>query len=162
MAGMNLADVTLRLARVADAPTLAAMSRDLIETGLGWHYRPDRVARLVADPETVTVVACASEQMAGFAIMTVGDERAHLVLLAVSAQHQRRGIARRMTEWLVKTAATAGMAAVDVELRAGNAAAHALYQAAGFAETRRLPGYYRARETAIRMTLTLRSPVAPR
>ena len=84
------------------------------------------------------------------------------MLLAVHAQHQRRGIARRMTEWLVKTAMTAGMAAIDVELRAGNAAAHALYRAAGFAETRRLPGYYRARETAIRMTRTLRAPEAPR
>jgi ribosomal protein S18 acetylase RimI-like enzyme len=160
MAGMNLADVTLRLARLADAPTLAAMSRDLIETGLGWHYRPDRVGRLLADAETVTVVASAGEQTAGFAIMSVGDERAHLVLLAVHAQHQRRGIARRMTEWQVRTAMTAGMAAVDVELRAANGAAHALYRAAGFAETRRLPGYYRARETAIRMTRTLRAAEA--
>ena len=159
---MNLADVALRLARLADAATLASMSRDLIETGLGWHYREERVTRLLADPETVTVIACAGEQTVGFAIMTVGDERAHLVLLAVHAQHQRRGIARRMTEWLVRTAMTAGMAAIDVELRAGNAAAHALYQGAGFADARRLPGYYRARETAIRMTLTLRGPEVAR
>jgi len=162
MATMNLADVALRLARLADAATLASMSRDLIETGLGWHYREERVTRLLADPETVTVIACAGEQTVGFAIMTVGDERAHLVLLAVHAQHQRRGIARRMTEWLVRTAMTAGMAAIDVELRAGNAAAHALYQGAGFADARRLPGYYRARETAIRMTLTLRGPEVAR
>ena len=155
---MNLANVALRLARRADAPTLAAMSRDLIETGLGWHYRPERVARLLDDPETVTLVACAADQAAGFAIMTVGDERAHLVLLAVHPAHQRRGIGRRMTDWLVKTAATAGMAAIDLELRAGNMAAHALYRATGFTETRRLPGYYRARETAIRMTRTLRRP----
>lgn len=153
---MNLADVALRLARRVDAPTLAAMSRDLIETGLGWHYRPERVGRLLDDPETVTLLACAGEQTAGFAIMTLGDERAHLVLLAVRPRHQRRGIGRRMTEWLVATATTAGMAAIDVELRAGNSAALALYQASGFAETRRLPGYYRARETAIRMTRTFR------
>jgi ribosomal protein S18 acetylase RimI-like enzyme len=161
MATMNLADVALRLARRADAPMLAAMSRDLIETGLGWHYRPERVGRLLDDPETVTLVACAGEQTAGFAIMTLGDERAHLVLLAVHPQHQQRGIGRRMTEWLVATAVTAGMAAVDVELRAGNTAANALYRATGFAETRRLPGYYRARETAIRMTRTLRRPETP-
>ena len=161
MAPMNLADVALRLARHADAPTLAAMSRDLIETGLGWNYTPERVARLLGDPETVTLVASATEQPAGFAIMTLGDERAHLVLLAVHAQHQRRGIGRRMTEWLVRTAATAGMAAIDLELRASNAAAHALYRATGFVETRRLPGYYRARETAIRMTRTLRGPELP-
>jgi len=161
MTTMNLADVALRLARRADAATLAAMSRDLIEAGLGWHYRPERVARLLDDPETVTLVASAGEPVAGFAIMTLGDERAHLVLLAVQPRHQRRGVARRMTEWLVRTAVTAGMAAIDVELRAGNAAALALYRASGFAETRRLPGYYRARETAIRMTRMLRGPGIP-
>jgi len=161
MASMNLADVALRLARRADAPTLALMSRDLIETGLGWHYRPERVGRLLDDPETVTLIACAGAETAGFAIMTLGDERAHLVLLAVNRRHQRRGIARRMTEWLVGTAVTAGMAAIDVELRAGNLAALALYRANGFAETRRLPGYYCARETAIRMTRTFRRPETP-
>ena len=61
-----------------------------------------------------------------------------------------------MTEWLVETAVVAGIAAIDVELRAGNAAAFALYRATGFTETRRLPGYYGARETAIRMTRVLR------
>jgi hypothetical protein len=68
---MNLADITLRLARHSDAPTLAAMSRDLIETGLGWHYRPERIERLLNDPETATVVACDNKRTAGFAIMTL-------------------------------------------------------------------------------------------
>jgi ribosomal protein S18 acetylase RimI-like enzyme len=158
MAAMDLADVDLRLARRADAPTLAAMSRDLIETDLGWHYRPERIGQLMRDPETVTLVASAGEATAGFAIMTLGDERSHLVLLAVQPRQQRRGIGRRLTEWLVETAMTAGMVAIDVELRAGNLPAHALYRAAGFTEMRRLPGYYRARETAIRMTRRLRRP----
>jgi ribosomal-protein-alanine N-acetyltransferase len=155
---MKLADIALRLARRADAPTLAAMSRELIETGLGWHYRPERVARLLGDPETVTVVACDRERIVGFAIMRVGDERAHIVLLAVRPSHQQRGIGGRMTEWLVASAGTAGVASVHVELRAGNRAAYALYRAAGFAETLRLQGYYGGRETAIRMMRLLRLP----
>ena len=117
---MKLADIALRLARRADAPTLAAMSRDLIETGLGWHYRPERVARLLVNAETATVVACDRERIVGFAIMRLDDERAHIVLLAVRPTHQRRGIGGRMTEWLVASAGTAGVASVHVELRAGN------------------------------------------
>ena len=95
MIAMKLADITLRLARRPDVPTLAAMSRDLIETGLGWHYRPERVAKFLDDPETATVVACDRERTVGFAIMQLFDERAHLVLLAVRPSHQQRGIGRR-------------------------------------------------------------------
>jgi ribosomal-protein-alanine N-acetyltransferase len=159
---MQLAGITLRLARRADASTLAAMSRDLIETGLGWHYRPARIARLLNDADAVTVIACDRERTVGFAIMRLGEERAHLVLLAVRRSHQHRGIGRRMTEWLVRTAATAGAASVHVELREGNRVAYALYQSAGFTETLRLEGYYSGRETAIRMMRLLRVPgIAP-
>lgn len=160
MDAMTLLGITFRLARRADAPALAAMSRDLIEAGLGWSYRPARIARLLCDPETVTVIASARERTVGFAVMRVSEERAHIVLLAVRPGHQDRGIGRRMTEWLLKTAATAGVASVHVELRAGNRAAYLLYRAAGFAETLRLEGYYGGRETAIRMMRLLRMPGA--
>lgn len=160
MGAMPLLGITFRLARRADAPTLAAMSRDLIEAGLGWNYRPTRIAQFVADRDTVTVVACERERTVGFGIMRVADERAHIVLLAVRPTHQDRGIGRRLTEWLVKTAATAGVASVHVELRAGNRAAYALYRAAGFTETLRLEGYYGGRETAVRMMRLLRLPGA--
>lgn len=160
---MNLADITLRLARKSDAPILAAMSRDLIEAGLGWQYRPDRIAQLVADPDTVTVVACGRERTTGFAVMGLRDERAHVVLLAVAPTHQRRGIGRRLTTWLVETAGAAGVISMHVELRASNRAAHTLYRKMQFTETLRLERYYRGRETAIRMIRLLRMPgaVAP-
>ena len=35
----------IRLATVADATVIAAMSRDLIESGLGWGWQADRVVR---------------------------------------------------------------------------------------------------------------------
>jgi ribosomal-protein-alanine N-acetyltransferase len=159
---MPPAHLLLRLAHRTDTSTLAAMSRDLIENGLGWHYRAERIERLRRDPEAVTLVACVGGQIVGFAILQLKDDRAHLVLLAVRPDHQQRGIGRRMTHWLLETAATAGVASVHVELRADNVAAHALYSAMGFEETLRLGGYYRGRETAIRMVRVLRLPgVAP-
>ncbi|MEO8739270.1 MAG: GNAT family N-acetyltransferase [Casimicrobiaceae bacterium] len=157
---MNLADIALRLAYSSDAPTLAAMSRDLIEVGLGWQYRAERIRQLLADPNIVTLIAADGERTAGFAAMTLGDERAHLMLLAIRPSHQRRGVGRRMARWLLDTAATAGIATVHLELRARNRTAYAFYRAQGFVETLRLEGYYRGRETAIRMMYMLRLPSA--
>jgi len=155
-----MTEVTLRAARRTDATTLAAMSRDLIETGLGWHYRAGRVERLLDDADTAGVVAVAAARIAGFAIMTLGADHAHFVLLAVRPAHRRQGIGRRVVEWMIATAASAGVQSVHVELRAGNRPAHAFYGALGFTETLRLDGYYAGRETAIRMMRLLRRPGA--
>src|SRR5579864_2481528 len=99
--------IALQPAYRSDASAIAAMSRDLIEEGLGWQYRIERVRQLIADPETVTLAAREGERMIGFAVMTFGDERAHLVLLAVRPACQRRGIARQMARWLLASATTA-------------------------------------------------------
>ncbi len=163
IASVSSQDITLQLACRGDAPAIASMSRDLIEAGLGWQYRSERIRQLIDDPETVTLVARDGERMIGFAVMTFGEERAHLVLLAVRPACQRRGIARRLVQWLLQSATAAGIASIHVELRAQNEAAHALYRALGFAETLRLPGYYRGRETAVRMMRVLRliAPAVP-
>lgn len=153
---MNATAITLRFARRSEAPALALMSRDLVEAGLGWHYRAERIRQLIDDTDTVALAACDGQRVVGFAIMSFGDEHAHLVLLAVRASHQRRGIARRMTEWLLASAAVAGIASIKVELRTDNAAAYALYRGLGFAEMLRADGYYRGREAAIFMIRMLR------
>jgi len=92
--------------------------------------------------------------------MNFGDERAHLVLLAVRPALRQRGVGRRIVEWLIESAMTAGLSSVHVEMRAQNTAAHAFYRALGFSETLRLAGYYRGRETAIRMLRVLRTGAA--
>ena len=153
---MAARNIILDFARPSDAAALAVMSRDLIESGLGWSYRPDRFAQLIANENVVALVARAGDQAVGFAVMEFGDERGHLIVLAVLPRHQRTGIARSMIEWLLESARTAGLTSMHVELRADNVAAHGLYRSLGFAETLRVPGYYRGRETAIRMILMLR------
>jgi ribosomal-protein-alanine N-acetyltransferase len=157
---MAAIDIDLGFASPSDAPGIALLARDLIEAGLGWGYRPQRIVDLIRDRETITLTARARSRLVGFAVMRFGDERAHLLLLAVDAPHQRRGIARTMIEWLVKSARTAGMTSIHVELRANNLPAFEFYRAVGFAETFRVPGYYRGRETAVRMIRMLRRPAA--
>ncbi len=153
---MAAAAITLRLAGPHDVRTLALMSRDLIEAGLGWHYQPGRIMRLVKDPDTIAVVASDRGRTAGFAIMEFGEERAHLVLLAVMPEHQRQGVGRNIMEWLIESAETAGIASLHLELRASNQGARAFYRALGFVETLYVPGYYGQREPAVRMLRVLR------
>lgn len=51
-----IADVEVRLATVADAPDIAAMSRDYIEHGLPCNWGYDRVAAAINDPQTNVAV----------------------------------------------------------------------------------------------------------
>jgi ribosomal-protein-alanine N-acetyltransferase len=172
--------ITIRLAEPRDAPAVALMSRDFIESGLGWKYDAPRVLKAIRDRETLTIVAseggkpapgmtgaaaaaAVRDALAGFAIMELGEERAHLVLLAVRPSHRRLGIGQRMLEWLLESARVAGMASVHLELRAGNDAARRFYRAMGFYETVLVPGYYRGveggrKEGALRMLRVLRVP----
>ncbi len=150
--------VTLRLACAQDASTMAVLSRDLIEAGLAWRYSPQRVARLIAESETTAVVACDATQLLGFAVMQFGDERAHLSLLCVRPAQQRGGIARRLLDWLLKSAFVAGIASIHLELRADNEPARMFYRAQGFSETVLVPGYYEGRFAARRMMRQLRTP----
>ena len=145
---------------MSDAQALAIMSRDLIEAGLGWTYRKERLLALIGDADTVAVVARHGRQRVGFAVMTFDDQRAHLTLLAVYPTCQRRGIGQRLVEWLLESCKVAGVSSVDVELRADNRAAYRLYCKLGFKEMSRIAGYYSGRETAIRMLRVLRTPGA--
>ncbi len=154
---MNRPDsVRLRLARQGDAEIIAGLSRDLIETGLGWSWSPERVSRSLAEKNTVTLIAAERGRVVAFAIAFFGEEHVHLSLLAVRPSHQRQGIGRRMMEWLLKSARVAGTASIHLELRARNQAARRFYRALDFTETAYVPGYYRGREMALRMSRELR------
>ena len=154
---MSAHAITVRLAEPRDAQAIALMSRDLVEAGLGWKYDAARVLQAIRNPETLAPVACERGRIAGFALMEFGEERAHLVLLAVRPAQRRLGIGRRLVEWLVESARAAGIASLHLELRAGNEAARAFYRALGFDETLVVPGYYRGREAALRMIRVLRA-----
>jgi [ribosomal protein S18]-alanine N-acetyltransferase len=148
----------LRPAHAHEARVMAEMSRTLIEAGLGWRYTPRRMAALMADSDTVALVAHDASRLQGFAVMQFGDEQAHLVLLCVQPALRQRGIGRRLTQWLLESARVAGIASVGLELRADNAGAMAFYQRLGFSPTQEVAGYYDGSVSARRMRLQLRPP----
>ena len=160
MTGSAAGSIIFELAAEADALGIARMSRDLIETGLGWSWTAARVLRSIRDPEALVLVARESLRVVGFAIMDFGEEAAHLALLAVDPSHRRHGVGRHLFNWLKESALTAGIAVVKLELRAGNLEAQHFYRCLGFEEIGWTVGYYRRRETALRMALRLREPAA--
>ena len=149
-------DVTLRLARGRDAPDIAAMSLTFVEHGLRPSWSAARIARHVRHPESVVLVAERGRRIVGFAIMDFGDDSAHLNLLAVTPAERRHRIGERLVAWLEETAFTAGTFIVELELRAGNAAARAFYESLGYAEVARIGGYYQGVEDAVRMRRDVR------
>lgn len=156
---MSHAAITLRPALARDSHAIALMSRDHIEHGLGWKYDAARVRRALARSDVCALAACDRGALVGFAIMEYGDPRAHLMLMAVRPTHRRRGIGRRMLEWLLDSALTAGIESVHLELREGNDAARRFYRALGFGETILVPRYYEGTEAALRMVRVLRAPL---
>ncbi len=152
---MTNSDLSLRLARRADAAVLANMSRRLIEYGLQWKWTAKRVEASIRAANVNVLVARINDRIVGFAIMRYGDDDAHLDLLAVAPAYQRLGIARQLLRWLEKCALVAGIFKVELEVRANNDGARLFYERMGYRGLTHLPGYYQGTEAALRMSRDL-------
>lgn len=138
------------------AREIAAFSRTLIEYGLPWSWTPGRVARGIADPETVVLAAMDNVALAGFAIMKYADLEAHLNLLAVIPEYRLQGIGGRMVRWLEESAVVAGVFQIRLEVRETNIGAVRFYRKLGYQRQRTIKGYYSGLENAVRLARDLR------
>lgn len=148
--------VKLDLARVEDAPLLGAMSRVWVEAGLGWRWTPAAIAREIRHADTEVLVARDGERVVGFAIMRFDEDHAHLFLLVIRPDYRRQGIGRSLLAWLERSARTAGVESIHLEVRAQNAAARTFYRALGYREVALIRGYYQGKEDAVHMHTVLR------
>jgi ribosomal-protein-alanine N-acetyltransferase len=148
---MTDSELSLQLARQADATPIAELSRDLIEYGLQWRWTPRRITASIRAPNVNVLVARMHGDTAGFAVMRYGDDDAHLDLLAVTPSYQRSGVGRQLLEWLQKCAVVAGIFTVTLEVRAGNQGAQLFYKHMGYHTLGYLSGYYQGMEAAFRM-----------
>ena len=155
----QLTTCELRLAQTRDAAVLAHMSRDYIEQGLGWRWRPPRILAKITARETVVLIAeveLGGERLiGGFAAMDFGLDKAVLSLLAVQPDLRRYGIGGRLLRWLHKSAEVAGCFDIELQVRAGNVAARRFYDHMGYREVLHLPGYYSGKEAAYQMAIRL-------
>lgn len=145
----------IRLAKVSEARCIAVMSRDWIESGLGWSWTAPRVVGRIRGAHANVIVCVEGNRIAGFAIMSYSGNEAHLELLGVRPDRRLTGVGKCLVNWLETTALVFGAGVVYLETRSANRAARRFYERLGYRVVQRIPAYYKGRETALRMARDL-------
>jgi [ribosomal protein S18]-alanine N-acetyltransferase len=97
-------------------------------------------------------------KLAGYIVARMGAEELHINNVAVRENYRRRGIGRRLIDRILEEGKRSGATTAFLELRAGNAAALALYEECGFRVTSRRKQYYSDPvEDALVMIIDLRA-----
>ncbi len=111
---------------------------------------PRRIALVAQGPEPDSLLM-------GFAVASLLPPQAELETIAVAAQSQRHGVARKLFAALAGELDAAQVSSeVLLEVRASNGAALGFYLRLGFVETGRRPRYYQnPTEDAVQMRLRL-------
>jgi len=139
-----MAGVFIDLAGTADAPALAALQQACFSHPWTLRQVEDEIA---AGPPGGVLVARRGGPGAEVAILAacayrvVADE-AHVLDVTVSPAWRRRGLARRLVSLALLRSLRAGARSAQLEVRAGNSAALALYAGLGFEASGRRRGYY--------------------
>ena len=105
-------------------------------------------------------VLTVDEVTAGYGILSIGADEAHVLNLCVDPLRHSQGLGRYLLARLLDVARRHRVQRVFLEVRPSNPRAIALYHAAGFAEIGRRPRYYPmrgGREDAIVMALDMAS-----
>ena len=141
--------MTIRIARQEDIPAIA-----MLETACFSDPWPeDFIVRRLEK----TLVARKDGVFLGYAVLSSVLDEGSLDSIAVVPENRRQGVGDALLERAVQRAREKELAFVTLEVRAGNAAAIALYTKHGFAQAGRRTNYYeRPREDAIVMTLVLK------
>lgn len=121
---------------------------------------PEDVIMLVARTEPRTGNAAADPNhvrtVAGFIVSRLVAGELHVNNVAVRPEFRRQGLAARLLEAVLRQGQSDGARIAFLEVRAGNAAAQALYRRCGFQVTGRRRRYYRQPvEDALLMSLLL-------
>lgn len=96
----------------------------------------------------------------GYVVLMPAVDEMQLLDIAIAAEHQRKGLGRRLLDAAMSMARGLNMRRMLLEVRPSNTAALGLYRDAGFCEIGRRRGYYPAagnnvREDAIVMECLL-------
>lgn len=101
-------------------------------------------------------VLCLDEEVAGYGILSVGADEAHVLNICIAPAYRGLGLGRHLLARLLDVARWSGAQRALLEVRPSNPLAKVLYESVGFREIGRRPRYYPAkdgREDAIVMEL---------
>ena len=151
--------MNLRAASREDAAAIAALETVCFDRD-AWSF-PLVVAELTG-VHREALVAVSGSDVVGYAVTMAAGDAVELLRIAVHPAGRRRGVARTLLQAVLDRAAESDAERMLLEVRVGNAAARAFYEAAGFTEIARRPRYYRDGTDALILALPLRDRSAER
>ena len=138
---MSAAAILLFEGGIADLDAVMRVMDESFDPRFGEAWTAAQCAGLLPLPGVWLTLARDEAGVAGFSLSrAVGDE-AELLLLAVSARAQRRGMGRMLLDRFCALAAIRGAERLHLEVREGNHAVN-LYERAGFRLVGRRRNYY--------------------
>ena len=141
-----------RPASSADIPALLAIQkrRPNLPQWTEAHF-----AEELRSPRAKVFVLEEGPALAGYAGLVVIPPEAQVSVIAVSPDHERKGLGRELLAGLIAHAKENDCATVTLEVSSGNAAALALYRRAGFTVVGRRAKFYNDGSDAVLMDLNL-------
>lgn len=136
---------TVRPASPADAEAILALEQACAEAPHWSHAVWQRVLSREEAQQLprATFIAESSSGVLGFAVVSCAAKIAELESIVVHPSARCQGIGKALCYAAFDWPRTAGVAVIELEVRASSLAAHALYVSLGFTEQGRRPGYYR-------------------
>jgi ribosomal-protein-alanine N-acetyltransferase len=125
----------------ADLRDVMAVMHDSFDPRFGEAWTMSQCGGLLPLPGVWLTLARGEDEVLGFALARLVADEAELLLLAVTAAGQRRGIGRILLEHFEDEASARGAARLHLEVREGNHAL-SLYEQAGFRLVGRRRDYY--------------------
>jgi [ribosomal protein S18]-alanine N-acetyltransferase len=133
--------MNIRVGRLEDVAAMLALER---QSPAAAHW-PESFYRGLFDegaPERISLVADEDGVRRGFLIARITGDECELENVVVAESSQRRGMASRLIQELVKVARDRKAARIFLEVRESNAPARSLYEKCGFVIQGRRKSYY--------------------
>ncbi len=117
----------------------------------------DNLERLLLCGIGIGFVITDADRVAAYGGIIIAADEGQILNIATHPSYRRRGLARRIMEEIIATAAEKGTAFITLEVRESNRGAEKLYESLGFTAVGRLKGYYNTpKEDGIIMRLDLK------
>ena len=133
--------VLLRNGEVDDLDAVLSIMNSAFSPSFGEAWTRSQCAGILPMSGVSLTIAETQQGPAGFSLVRSIADEAELLLLAVTADEQRRGIGQALLDYFIDTARSQGARKLHLEVRDGNPAV-GLYRGAGFVPAGRRRNYY--------------------
>ncbi len=157
---MSASAITLYEGGLADLDAVMRVMDESFDPRFGEAWTAAQCAGLMPMPGVWLTLARDENDVAGFSLSRAIADEAELLLLAVRASAQRRGVGAMLLDRFCTLARARGAKRVHLEVREGNHAVN-LYSAAGFSLAGRRRNYYSGPDGCTYDALTLAKKMGP-